>query len=82
MPLDDAPGRSLLVSPTNRPEIEPAGNFRIEASHYSNAKPADLPVVQSINVGALCPEYDAVATPLPSRLAALVEQLETQKEER
>ena len=27
-------------------------------------------------------EYDAVATPLPSRLAALVEQLETQKEER
>ena len=27
-------------------------------------------------------EYDVVATPLPSRLAALVEQLETQKEER
>jgi hypothetical protein len=27
-------------------------------------------------------EYDAVATPLPSRLAALVEQLETQTEER
>jgi hypothetical protein len=27
-------------------------------------------------------EHDAVATPLPSRLAALVEQLETQKEER
>jgi len=27
-------------------------------------------------------EYDPVATPLPSRLAALVEQLETQKEER
>jgi len=27
-------------------------------------------------------EYDAVATPLPRRLAALVEQLETQKEER
>jgi hypothetical protein len=27
-------------------------------------------------------EYDAVATPLPSSLAALVEQLEMQKEER
>jgi hypothetical protein len=27
-------------------------------------------------------EYDAVATPLPTRLAALVEQLETQKAER
>ena len=27
-------------------------------------------------------EYDAVATPLPSRLTALVEQLEPQKEER
>ena len=26
-------------------------------------------------------EYDAVATPLPSHLAALVEQIETQKEE-
>jgi hypothetical protein len=27
-------------------------------------------------------QYDAVATPLPTRLAALVEQLETQKAER
>jgi hypothetical protein len=27
-------------------------------------------------------EYDVIATPLPSRLAALVEQLETQNEER
>ena len=27
-------------------------------------------------------EYDAVAVPLPSRLAALIEQLETQKKER
>lgn len=61
MPLDDAPGRSPLVSHRNHrlaPRLSRLGISELKPATYSNVKPADLLVVQSINV-------QAVRSPLP-----------------
>jgi hypothetical protein len=43
MPLDDAPGRST-------PSLSRMGTSELKPAAYSDEKPADLLVVQSINV--------------------------------